>query len=122
MAHVNQGVFKKIIDNYNALCEEYRVFMDINPDFFDFTEGYSSNADNIYTECEKLISEINNMFNTIKFDSSKEEKYKDMLVDLESKHSEVLYKYKDIYDKVKDNLSDMDIRTIDKMNIYNQVK
>ena len=86
MARINQGIFKKLINEYKSIEKEYKQVMgeyfsdghwNCNGDFF---SDFAYSADNIYREANDLAYEIKGMMNTAKFEEKgNEEKYEQML-------------------------------------------
>ena len=127
MARTNQGVFKKLKNEYKVLENEYEQVMGYyfndgnwtgNGDFF---SDFAYSAERVYCDAINLAHEISGMMNATKFEEKdKKEKYEKMLYNSQ----EIARDIKNVFErtleliKMSGFITDAEQRTLDKLMIY----
>lgn len=123
MARVDQGVYKRYLDKFSKLEEEYEATIAEAYKHIGDEEMFSGdrvtawwfldNADEIYKKMGKLKTKIEDMLETQKFEiDNNKRKYEEKADALESYRSDLESRAKEIADLLGDDLSDIERETM----------
>lgn len=126
MARVNQGVFKKYLEQYRELSIEYDTLMEqyeleISVDFFD---GLAQSSGDLYDRMDEFLGEFRGMLNSTKFEeeTGNAQKYENMFNEIEVKQRNLKKYFNDWVKQIEagGGLYDIEIRTIDGYKIWDR--
>ena len=130
MPRTNQGVFKKIKNNFKSLDMEYNDAIKQyfrNGDWnnnYDFISDFAYTADSIYTNANNLSYEIGGMLNATKFESEdKKEKYQYLFFSAQQMADDIKNKFDvvhDIINKYGGGFSNKEQITLEGLSIYSK--
>lgn len=129
MARTNQAIFKKLINSFNDLQNQYETSIrdyfncgEWNSDIDGFFTGFAYAADSIYTDANELIGNINGMLNSTKFEEDEtKERYQTMLLQCQNIRNDIKFKFDhtlNLFEISGNYLTDIEKRTVGKLNIY----
>ncbi len=112
MPRVNQGIFKKILNEHKAIIDECdnilkSYFTDgwwnNDYDFFDFMHD----ASDTFEKANNLCYEISNLLKSLKFEEKEKmkKKYSGLITGMESVKYELCSHFKNVYDVIKETFS-----------------
>ena len=125
MPRTNQGVFNKIKTDYNGLVADYVCYQEqnfkdgeynCNRDFF---SDFAYDADGVFRKCNNTINSLQGLLQTTKFEmADKENEYRNMLASAESMRSEIASEFSSLLSNFNGDISDVEQRTLDKLDVY----
>lgn len=127
MPRTNQGIFKKIRNEFKSLKAAYeQVIKKYFPDEewncdYDFLTDFAYGADELYTNANSLANTISGMLNATKFEEAEKEKdFKEMLSDTQDIAFDLKRRFDDTLHLFFQNggLSEIERETLEKFQIY----
>lgn len=127
MARTNQGIFDKITKDNKSLNKDYQQAIEMYfpsgewDNNYDFFSDFAYTADSIYNAAIELKGVIDGMLKSTKFEEEdNEQKYQTMKESVQDIEYEIKSKFNSVLDMIKRSgyISDVEQRTLDKLNIY----